>query len=317
MIRYIIRRIVAMVPLLLIVTGFVFILGQYGATDLAMKITLQVSDGQFDAEVYEALQHQMGLDKPPLMRFVDFIFNAMRGDFGVSYVLPGNPKIDQLIINTLPVTLQLILAAEIILVLVGVPLGVIAAVTHNSTLDYLITTSTTVLSSTPPFVLAPLALALLVSELHILPGVGFGWHGFFSWQIILPAACLAAEPLLNVMRYTRASVLDVRAQEYIRAARARGLNEWLVISRHVVKNSMTPVLTWLGISVSRMLAAAIFIETVFGIRGFGDVAVTGFQGGDVQTVAAATLVTALIVMSTNLVADLLYGVLDPRVHLEA
>jgi ABC-type dipeptide/oligopeptide/nickel transport system permease component len=317
MIRYIIRRIVAMVPLLLIVTGFVFILGQYGATDLAMKITLQVNDGQFDAEVYEALQHQMGLDKPPLMRFVDFIFNAMRGDFGVSYVLPGNPKIDQLIINTLPVTLQLILAAEIILVLVGVPLGVIAAVTHNSTLDYLITTGTTVLSSTPPFVLAPLALALLVSELHILPGVGFGWHGFFSWQIILPAACLAAEPLLNVMRYTRASVLDVRAQEYIRAARARGLNEWLVISRHVVKNSMTPVLTWLGISVSRMLAAAIFIETVFGIRGFGDVAVTGFQGGDVQTVAAATLVTALIVMSTNLVADLLYGVLDPRVHLEA
>lgn len=316
MIRYIIRRIGMMVPLLLIVTAFVFILGQYGAADLAMTITLQVHDGQFDVETYQTLQHEMGLDKPPVMRFVYFIFNAIQGEFGVSYVLPGTPRIDRLILSTLPITLQLVFAALIILIIVGIPLGVIAAIRRNKTLDYFIVSSTTILSSTPLFVLAPLALALLVSKLHILPAVGFGWHGFFSWQILLPAACLAADPLLGVVRYTRASVLDIQSQEYIRAARARGLSEWLVVSRHVVKNSMTPVLTWLGIAVSRMLAGAIFIETVFGIRGFGDVAVTAFQGGDVQLVAATTLVTAVIVMFTSLVADLLYGVLDPRVRLE-
>jgi peptide/nickel transport system permease protein len=315
MIRYIIRRIAAMVPLLLIVTAFVFILGQYGATDLAMMLTLQMNDGQFDPEMYNILRHEMGLDKPPLMRFVYFIWDALHGDFGVSYVLPGTPRIDRLILAALPVSLQLGAAAMLILIILGIPLGVLSAITRNSALDYAIITGSTILSSTPPFVLAPLALVILVAELHILPSVGFGWHGFFSKEIILPAAILAMDPLLGVVRYTRASVVDVLSQEYVRAARARGLNERLVITRHVVKNAMTPVLTWLGISTGRLLAGSIFVETVFGLRGFGDVAITAFQGGDVQTVAAATLVTALIVMVVNLITDLLYGVLDPRVRL--
>jgi peptide/nickel transport system permease protein len=111
--------------------------------------------------------------------------------------------------------------------------------------------------------------------------------------------------------------VDVLAQEYVRAARARGLDEPRVIVRHVIKNSMTPVLTVLGISTARLLSGSIFIETVFGIQGLGSVAVTAFQSGDIQTVAACTLVTALIVMVSNLIVDLLYGALDPRVRLGA
>jgi peptide/nickel transport system permease protein len=317
MIRYIIRRIGVMAPLLLVVTAFVFLLGQYGATDLAMTITLRANEGEFDQALYDNLRQEMGLDKPPLIRFVHFISNALRGEFGVSYVLSGTPDIGRLLVASLPISLQLGLAALIILIIVGIPLGVLAAISRNTALDYIIVTTATVLSSTPPFVLAPLALVLLVSELNILPSVGFGWHGFFSTAIILPAAILAADPLLGVVRYTRASVVDVLSQEYVRAARARGLSEWLVINRHVVKNSMTPVVTWLGIATARLLAGSIFVETVFGIRGFGHIAVTAFQGGDVQTVAATTLITALIVMVVNLIVDLLYGVLDPRVRLTA
>jgi ABC-type dipeptide/oligopeptide/nickel transport system permease component len=249
------------------------------------------------------------------MRFVYFITDAARGEFGISYVLPGNPRIDRMLLAALPVSLSLGAAAMVILIVVGIPLGVLAAIGRNNVLDYTIVTGSTLLSSTPPFVLAPIALWLLVAELKILPNVGFGWHGLFSKEIILPAACLAAGPLLGVVRYTRASVIDVRAQEYVRAARARGLSEWLVVTRHVVKNSMTPVLTWLGIATARLLAGVIFIEVVFGLRGFGQVAVQAFQGGDVQTVAATTLITAFIVMSVNLIVDLLYGVLDPRVRL--
>jgi peptide/nickel transport system permease protein len=117
---------------------------------------------------------------------------------------------------------------------------------------------------------------------------------------------------LGIVRYTRASVLDVLSQEHVRAARARGLTEWLVISRHVIKNAMTPVLTVLGLTTAQLLSGSIFIETVFSLRGFGDMAVRAFQGGDVQTTAATTLVSAILVMSSNLTVDLLYGVLDPR-----
>jgi peptide/nickel transport system permease protein len=304
-----------MVPLLIIVTACVFLLGQYGAEDLAMSVTLRATEGDFDQEIYDNLRHEMGLDKPPLIRFANFLYDAMRGDFGISYVLPGNPRIDRMIATSLPVSLKLGAAAMLILIVVGIPLGVLAAIGRNNILDYSVVTSSTILSSTPPFVLAPIALYLLVVKFNILPSVGFGWHGFFSKEIILPAACLAAGPLLGVVRYTRASVVDVLTQDYVRAARARGLSEWLVVVRHVVKNSMTPVLTWLGIATARLLAGVIFIEVVFGLQGFGQIAVQAFQGGDVQTVAATTFVTALIVMFVNLVVDLLYGVLDPRVRL--
>lgn len=315
MIVYVIRRIVLMVPLLFFVTAFVFFLGQYGATDLAMELTLRLNDNVFDPELYETIQAELGVDKPIWSQFLNFIGNALRGDFGVSYVLPGTPNISRLIAATLPITLQLVAAALFILLVVGVPMGVVAAVWRNKVLDHIIITGSTILSAIPPFALAPIMLVLLVSRLGIVPTTGFGWHGLFSREIILPAAVLAAGPLLGIVRFTRASVIDVLSQEYIRAARARGLREIVVVSRHVIKNSMTPVLTVMGVTVGFLLSGTIFIETVFGIKGFGFVAVTAFQGGDVRTVAATTLVSAIIVMFMSLLVDLLYGVLDPRVRL--
>ena len=317
MLRYLIRRITAMVPILFFITGFIFMLGQYGARDLAMELTLRYNDNVFDPEIYEVYRQELDLDKPALTRFVNYIWKALHGDFGRSYSRQETPEIGKMIATTLPISMQLGVAAAIMAVIVGVALGVLAAIARNSPLDYGIVTFSTVLSSMPGYVLPPIALVLLVAQFKILPSVGFGWHGLFSKETVLPAACLAAGPLLAIVRYTRASVIDVLSQEYIRAARARGLSEYSVVIRHVIKNAMTPVLTIVGIITARLLSGSIFVETVFGIRAFGDVAVTAFRSGDIRTVAATTLVSASIVMFANLTVDLLYGVLDPRVRLEA
>ncbi len=316
MIRYILRRILLMLPLLLFITGFVFFLGQYGASDLAMELTLRINDNSFDAGLYESIRAELGLDQPVHIQYMNFLRNAVRGDFGVSYVLPGTPDIGRLIAATLPVSLQLGFAAMLILIFVGIPLGVIAAVRRNGFVDHMVVTSTTVVSSIPPFALAPIVLVLFVSRFPIFPTTGFGWHGLFARETLLPALVLAAGPMLAIVRFTRASVIDVLSQDYVRAARARGLRERAVVAKHVVKNSMTPVLTVLGVTTGFLLSGSIFVETVFGIRGFGDVAVSAFQGGDVKTVAATTLVSAIIVMSMSLLVDVLYGVLDPRIRLD-
>ena len=315
MLNYILRRLLAMLPLLVFITAFVFMLGQYGAADLAMEITLRVGEGEFDPEMYAALRAEMNLDQPVLVRFGRFMWGALQGDFGVSYVLPGTPDVGRMIAATLPVSMQLAVAAMFILIVLGIPLGVLAAVYRNHIADYLIVTSTTILSAIPPFVLAPIALVVLVTWLNIWPATGFGWHGLFSWKTILPAAVLSARPLLGIVRYTRAAVIDTLSQEYVRTARAKGLNEHQIVARHVVRNSLIPVLTILGLATARLVSGSIFVETVFGIRGFGDMAVSAFTGGDIQTVAATTLISALIVMLANLLVDLLYGVLDPRVRL--
>jgi peptide/nickel transport system permease protein len=305
-----------MVPLLIVVSAFVFILGQYGAGDMAMQLTLQIKGlGNFDPVLYQQLRHDLGLDKPVLVRFAEFISGAVRGDFGRSYVLPGNPEIGPTIRATLPVSAQLALAAIVIVAAVGIPLGILAAVLRNTPLDYAIVTAVTILSSIPAYVLIPLALVLLVIELRLVPTVGMGWKGLLHREVLLPAFLLAIGPIMGVVRYTRAQVADVLQQEYVWAARARGLSEWKVIARHVVRNAMTPVVTVLGMTAAHLLSGSIFVESAFGYRGFGQVAIEAFRGGDIQTVAAVTLVSAIIVMLANLVVDLLYGVIDPRVRL--
>lgn len=314
MLRYLFQRILAIIPLVLFVTAFVFILGQYGASDLALSLTIQANGGDFDAEMYETFRSELGLDQPVLTRYKVFLENALKGDFGRSLVLPGSPEISAMIVNTLPISLQLGVAALIVLVLVAVPLGIIAAFTRNSLIDQFIVTGVTFMSAIPPFVLAPLALWLIVAELRA-PLIGFGWHGFFSLDTILPAAVLAAAPMSGVLRFTRTSVIDVLSQDYVMAARARGLQKQHIIIGYVLKNAMTPVLTWLGISVGRLLGGSIFVEIVFGIPGFGSVAVTAFQAGDIQTVAATTIVSMVIIIVVNLVVDLMYGIFDPRVRL--
>jgi peptide/nickel transport system permease protein len=315
LVRYVVRRIATMVPLLILVTAFVFFLGQYGAGDMAMQIVLQANNNSFDPEMYAALRRELGLDQPAAVRFLRFLLNALRGDFGRSYVIPGTPEIGRIMAAALPISAQLALASVLIVMVVGIPLGILTAIWRNTAVDYGVVMVVTILSSVPAFVFVPVAMWLVVVKLKLIPSVGLGWQGLFHIETLLPAVCMAIGPILGVVRYTRASVSDVLSQEYIRAARARGLPAWRVVRGHVIKNAMTPVLTVLGLSAGYLLSGSIFVESAFNYRGFGWVSFNAFRGGDIQTVAASTLISALIIMSANLVVDLLYGFLDPRVKL--
>jgi ABC-type dipeptide/oligopeptide/nickel transport system permease component len=203
----------------------------------------------------------------------------------------------------------------VIVILVGIPLGILAAVFRNRIPDYLIVGGATVTSSIPSFVLAPIAMIVFVAQLHILPSVGLGWQGLFSTNIVLPALTLAAGPILGVVRYMRSSVVEVLSQDYIRAARARGLAERQVIGRHVVRNAFTPLLTVLGLTAAGLVSGSLFVETIFNIPGLGQLAGTAFTGGDVQASTGVLLVSALIIMLANLLVDLGYSAVDPRVQL--
>ncbi|MBV7334147.1 ABC transporter permease [Chloroflexi bacterium TSY] len=186
---------------------------------------------------------------------------------------------------------------------------------HNSILDHLIVAGATLISSIPDFVRAPLFMIFLVAEWQLLPYVGLGWHGLFSANTILPALVLATGPLLGMIRYTRSSVLESLSQDYIRTARAKGLTEFRVITRHVLKNSMTPVLTVLGLTTANLLAGSIFIEPIFNLRGFGSLAFNAISGGDLDTATGVLLIGAILIMVANLLVDLMYGLLDPRVRI--
>jgi ABC-type dipeptide/oligopeptide/nickel transport system permease component len=317
MLRYLMNRILGMIPLLIVITAFTFIVGQYGSGDLAAYLAGTRSDPSkpFDPVLYQQFRKLLGEDQPIYVRYVNWLWNALHGDFGKSYVMMGDPPISYLLTKSVPQSLELCLAALFLVTIIGVPLGILAAVFNNSLIDTILVSGSSILSSVPTFVLAPIAMIVVVVKLHLLPSVGVGWHGLFSRDTILPAFCLAAVGLLNVVRTTRVSMLEVLSQEYVRASRARGLSEWSVVTQHVIRNALTPVITVLGMTAPLLLGATVFIEQIFNIQGFGLMMSNGLQRGDILTVTAATLVSTTIVMTFNLAVDLVYGLIDPRVRL--
>ena len=317
MLRYILRRLLAMVPLLLLITGFIFVIGQYGSGDLAAYLTAQQNGGKFDPAVYQHYRQQLQLDQPIFLRYGAWLGNALHGDLGVSYVTPGQPSVNYLIGQALPISLELGTAALALVVLLGIPFGILAALFRNTFVDYGIVGIVTVLSSVPLFVLAPLAIYFFVIQIHLVPSVGIGWHSLFSTASLLPVAILAASSSLTTVRFTRASVLEVLSQEYVRAAYAKGLTDWSVVVRHVFKNALLPVLSVVGINASYLISGSLFIEVAFNLQGFGMLAYTSLQVGDVQTITGIVLVTALLIMLINLLTDVLYSLVDPRVKLQA
>ncbi len=317
MLRYILRRFLAMIPLLLLITGFIFIIGQYGSGDLAAYLTEQQNGGKFDPAVYQNYRQQLHLNEPIYARYGEWLGSALHGDLGVSYVTTGEPSVVYLIEQALPISLELGAAALVVVILVGIPCGIFAAIWHNTFIDYGIVGIVTVLSSIPLFVLAPLATYFFVIEIHLVPSVGIGWHGLFSTASILPVMILAASSGLTTVRFTRASVLEVLSQEYVRAAYAKGLAGWKVIIMHVFKNALLPVLSVVGLTASYLISGSLFVEVAFNLQGFGMLAYTSLQVGDVQTITGIVLVTAILIMLINLLTDVLYSVVDPRVRLQA
>jgi ABC-type dipeptide/oligopeptide/nickel transport system permease component len=287
-----------------------FTLGFYGPGD-----PISIFFGEdFDPDpvIIARLKKVHGLDRPYWVQFGDYVGKLLRGDWGKS-IRSGQP-IWRTIKSSMPISAQLGAAATVLLVAVGVPLGVLAAAKQNTAIDYWIISFSILVRSIPVFVLGPMLMIILVLWLDIMK-TPVGWDGLFNQKAILPVALMAAGPLLVVVRQTRTGVLEVISQSYVRTARSKGLRERLVISRHVVKNALTPVLTSMGLILSGLITGALFVELIFGIPGFAGIGISAFRTRDYPLILAGTIIGTVIIILANLIVDLCYGLLDPRVQI--
>jgi len=310
MVRYALRRFLLIWPTLIIVGVITYSLAFYGPGDPAMAILANMGFQNLDVEEYLRLREALGLNRPFLVQFGEWFLRVLQGDFGRT--MRTNLDINDMIAQRLPISAQLGVAAVFISTLVGIPLGIVAAMRQNTRLDYVILSSFLGLSSVPVFVMAPLLMIILALKLKLAP-VGLGWKGLFNKNSIIPVIVLAIGPTLGIVRLTRMGVIETLTQDYIRTARAIGLTERLVIVRHVLRNALTPVVTSVGMTMGYLITGALFVESIFAIPGFGGLMFDGIRSRDYPLLLACTLVSAFIIMGSNLVVDLVYGLLDPRV----
>ena len=315
MLKYILARLTIAIPTFVLVMLITFTLTAISPFDpVAMMMQQQESlDAMQKDEIVQRIRNQYGLDDPFLVQFTKYVQRVAQGDLGVS--INGQRDVLRAIVKTFPISLQLGLAGAILTALVGIPLGALAALKQNSWLDYTIVGGTLVFRSLPVFVLAPLLLVLFVLVLGIMK-VPRGWDGLFQTKTILPIFILMLGPLPVVVRQTRQSVLDIFAQDYVRTAKAKGLKMWLIVGRHILRNALIPVVTTLGFIVEGLIVGSIFLDSIFTIPGFGGVAEAAFRGFDYPMLLGVTMVSSLMIIFTNLVVDLIYPFLDPRIQLE-
>jgi ABC-type dipeptide/oligopeptide/nickel transport system permease component len=282
-----------------------------------VSIMMQQQGGSLDAlqqeEVIQRLRDQYGLDDSFVVQFTKYIQRLVQGDLGIS--INGQRDVLRTMVKTFPISLQLGLAGALFTALIGIPLGAIAALKQNTWLDYTIVGGSLVFRSLPVFVLAPLLLVLFVLVLGIMK-VPRGWDGLFHPKTILPIAILMLGPLPVVIRQTRQAVLEIFAQDYIRTAKMKGLAMWLIIGRHILRNALIPVVTTLGFIVEGLIVGSIFLDNIFAIPGFGAVVENAFRGFDYPVILGVTMVTSLMIILANLLVDLVYPLLDPRIRLE-
>jgi ABC-type dipeptide/oligopeptide/nickel transport system permease component len=264
-----------------------------------------------DPQIVARLREHYGLNRPFWVQFADYVGALVQGDWGTS-LRNGQPVWDTFK-SSIPISAQLGLAATVVLVAVGIPLGVLAAKKQNTWIDYWIVAVSIGVRSIPVFVLAPMLLILLVLKLGIMK-TPIGFDGIFSQKAILPVLLMAAGPLLVVVRQTRAGVVEVMSQTYVRTARGKGLPERRVVTRHILKNALTPVMTSMGLILSSLITGALFVELIFAIPGFAGLGINAFQTRDYPFILGTTIVGAMIIIVANLLVDLAYGILDPRVR---
>ena len=259
-------------------------------------------------EAVLALRQQLRLDDPLPLRYGRWLLGAIQGDLGVSY--RSGKSIVKELWQRLPATLLLAGTSLALAVCIGIPMGIIAAVWRNSWLDGLGRILALLGAAVPSYVLALLLILLFAVKLGWLPAVGYG----SPKHLILPAVALAAGVSAQLMRLTRASLLEVLQQDYVRTARAKGISEGVVITAHALKNALLPVITVLGISVGHLLGGAVIVETIFGWPGVGKYAVDAIFLRDYPVIQGFVLYTALIFLLVNLAVDMAYRRLDPRLH---
>jgi len=301
--KYIIRRILWLLLVLLVVSFITFVL---------MHI---IPGGPWDREkalapqVVANLNAKYGLDKPFIVQYGNYVWGLLHGDLGVSYSFQDR-GVTQILMQGLPKTATLGSTAFVLAMLIGIPLGMAAALKQNSMIDYASVLFSTIFASIPGFVLGILLIIVFAVTLHWLPTGGWG----SIRQLIMPAIALAALPAAFIARITRASTLEVMRQDYVRTARAKGLLERVVLTRHILRNSLIPVVTIAGPEFAALVTGSFIIENLFSIPGIGRLFVQGVFARDYGLIMGSILFYAFVVAVINLVVDILYGAIDPRIR---
>ncbi len=307
MIGYALRRVLGLVPVLATAVVLTFVANQFVPGDPIMTL---LSDRSGDAALEARLRAEYGLDRPLWRQFASYVGGIVRGDFGLSFRFASTPVIE-VIAPGLLVTPVLAVGALALAVPAGVALGVYAALRRNRPADTLVVVALVVGTSVPSFALAAFLVYVLGIRLGVLPVAGWGSLP----QAVLPVLLLAVSPVAYIARLSRAYMLEVLQQDYIRTARAKGLRPRLVVYRHALRNTLVPLLTTIGIIFGGLLSGTFVIETLFNIPGLGRMAIQAIFARDYPVTMAIVLLFTFFYAATNLAVDLLYGVIDPRIRL--
>jgi peptide/nickel transport system permease protein len=318
MTTYIIRRLLQGILVLIIVSIFIFLVMRLLPGDPLMLYVAQSQIESISPEGMQALRVQFGLDKTLPMQYLSWIGGIFRGNLGYSILI--SEKVSTLMGDRLPVTLHLGILSMIFSAIVGTSFGVISALRRGKWIDSLLTILANLGITAPAFWVGIILLYVFALKLDWLPVYGYTSPFDDFWlstrQIILPVFCLSVFSLASLARQARSSTLEIVRQDYIRTAWAKGLKERTIVIRHIVKNSLIPVVTMLGMQVGFIFGGSVIIETVFSIPGVGRLMRDAVFNQDYQVVQSGVLIISSIVVLANLLVDISYGWIDPRIRYE-
>jgi len=316
MTAYIVRRLLLALLVIVLVSIAVFVVMHILPGD---PLIIFMGDAPMDLteETLAALRHEFGLDKPLILQYTSWLGGILRGDFGTS-IQYQRAQVSTLLWERYPVTVYLGLISFFISTFIGVGVGLISGIRRGKLIDQLTTVFTYLGVATPGFWLGILMMYAFSLQLHILPTSGFTSPFEDFWlstkQIIMPVICLSIPAIAVTARQMRTGIIQVTRQDYIRTAWAKGLRESAVISRHTLKNSLIPTITVIGMNIRNIFGGSVITETIFAIPGVGRLLVSSIWGHDYMVVQSITLILAVGIVMTNLIVDISYGWLDPRIR---
>lgn len=304
MIKHIVKRILIAIPVLICVILVIFVMLRI----LPGNPAETMAGEHVSQAVIDKISREMGLDEPLYIQFFKYLANAVRGDFGTSYRL--NRNVTGIILEAFPNTVKLSICAAVIAWVIGITAGLVAAINQNRILDRLFMGVSLAGVSMPVFMIALVLQYLFAFQFKIFPVSGYDSLAC----MVLPAISLGWNSAGSIARMTRSNLVEVMQGDYIRTARAKGLRESGVIIGHALKNAMLPVVTMMALQISSMLSGAVLTESVFGIPGIGRLAVNAIETRDMPLLQGTVIFTTILVIIGNLLADILYSVLDPRIR---
>lgn len=317
MATYIIRRLLQALVVLLLITLFIFFVIRLLPGDpLLIFVAQSQTSGSMSLKEVEHLRAEFGLDKPILVQYVLWVWDIFHGDLGTS--IHYHEKVGKLMLERFPVTLHLGLTAFVLSSVLGILLGLIAALRRGTWIDAIATSFANFGITIPVFLLGLLLIYAFGLKLGWLPIAGYTSPLEDFWlstkKAIMPIICLSIVSLAMTARQMRSSVLEVSQQDYVRTAWSKGLRERIIVLRHILKNSLIPVITLMGIGFGFVIAGSVIVETIFAIPGIGRLLVSSIFAQDYVVIQSGSLVIAVIILLSNLIVDISYGGLDPRIR---